>query len=174
MPKIEGRYKVMGRVDIFPFDFLIDYDDIDSFGVSYNRAYSHLKTYLTKGSDLRSLYMGLDVDDVISRHYSELNLSFDRQKYIIPGVEGGFGYHRNINELIVLDSDRFLPLKEISFSGLKCYSPNDADYYLKSIYGDYMSIPKKIATHKRIDTLRDVEDIEERYSYYIKRMEEAL
>ena len=174
MPKIDGRYKVMGRVDIFPFDFLIDYDDIDSLGVSYNRAYSHLKTYLTNGSDLRSLYMGLDVDDVISRHYSELNLSFDRQKYIIPGVEGGFGYHRNINELIVLDSDRFLPLKEISFSGLSCYSPNDADYYLKSIYGDYMTIPKKIATHKRIDTLRDVENIDELYSYYIKRMEEAI
>lgn len=174
MPKIDGRYKVLGRVDILPFDFLVDYEDIDSFGVSYNRAYSHLKTYLTQGSNVRALYMGLDPDDVISRLYSELNLSLEKQKYVIPGVEGGFGYHRNRVELRIWDSDRFFPLKEINFSGLTCYSLNDDDYYLKSVYGDYMSIPKKVATHKRIDLVRNVKDIDKLYDYYIKRMEEAL
>jgi lipopolysaccharide cholinephosphotransferase len=37
---------------------------------------------------------------------------------------------------------RIFPLKKIEFEGLSFYSPNDPDYYLELLYGEYRSMPK--------------------------------
>ena len=43
-----------------------------------------------------------------------------------------------------LDKDVVLPLKELEFEGTNFSTVNNTDVFLKNIYGDYMSYPKKM------------------------------
>ena len=43
-----------------------------------------------------------------------------------------------------LDRDIVLPLRELEFEGTNFSTVNNTDVFLKNIYGDYMSYPKKM------------------------------
>ncbi len=65
----------------------------------------------------------------------------------------GFAYRHTLKSIRKLGIDNYLELyrgmklstfknlKEYSFEGLKFYGPTDYDYYLKTLYGDYMTPP---------------------------------
>ncbi len=49
------------------------------------------------------------------------------------------------------------PLKEISFDGLTLYAPNQTETYLRMLYGDILSIPNDVFSHKHFD-LEKIDD----------------
>lgn len=171
-----GENIILAAVDFFPYDFMSDYDNnYDNFGVSYNRSLRNFYQMLCRGDDTSKLYMGLDYSEIIDGYYNELNLTYDEDKYIIPGVEGAFAYSgTNLYELIVLKYSNIFPLKESKFREYTFPVPNDSDFYLNQIYGDnHMEIPKDVRTHNRLSLFRDVPNINEILEGYIVVLKEA-
>ena len=96
-----------------------------------------------------------------SQYYHELNLTYDENMFIIPGVEGAFGYNgTNLYELSIFKYSDIFPLKKSRFREYIFPVPYNSDFYLKQIYGnDYMGIPKDIRTHNRVSLFRDIPNI---------------
>jgi len=143
--------------------------DLSGLGPQYNKSQANFYNNLTRGSKRSAVYMGLDYEDVIGKLYSELGLTYEKQKYIIPGVEGSFSYGRNLYELAVFETDEIFPLNEVQFGDHTFPSPKNYDYYLTQIYGDYMKIPKSVRSHSRVNNFRNIEGIDETFEYYIDR-----
>ena len=169
-----GKNVILAAVDFIPYDFMRDYDS-NTFGISYNHSLKNFYQMLCRGDDTSTLYMGLDYSDIIDEYFKELNLTYNEDKYIVPGVEGPFAYGgKNLYELIVLNYSHIFPLKESKFREYIFPVPNDSIYYLKQIYGNsYMEIPKDIRTHSRLSIFRDVPNINEIFEEYIVVLKEA-
>lgn len=155
-----GNNLILAGLDVFPYDFMGSYDS-NTFGPAYNEANRRFYKILTTGSDTSKLYMGLNYSDIIDNYFQELNLTYEEDNFIITGVEGGFGYNgTNLYELIVFNYSDIFPLNESQFGEYVFPVPRDSHFYLKSIYGnDYMSIPKNIRTHNRLNDLRNIPNI---------------
>ncbi len=135
-----SRRPILGSVDIFPYDYIIDYDE-----ETLNDVYLNAKTNFFNHK-LNQFNTQFCLDTL----YEELNLTFEPTDLIIPGVEGSCGPDE-IYKLIVFDKDIIFPLNEIKFGDYVFPCPNDVDTYLKSIYGDYLSIPKSLHRHNRVE-----------------------
>ncbi|MEE0024276.1 LicD family protein [Methanobrevibacter sp.] len=169
-----GKHIILAAVDFAPYDFMGDYD-ANTFGRSYNRSLTNFYQMLCRGNDTSKLYMGLDYSEIIDRYFNELNLSYDKDKYIVPGVEGAFAYAgTNLYELIVLKYSDIFPLKESKFREYTFPVPNDSDHHLKQIYGNgYMGVPKDVRTHNRLNLFRHVPNINEILEEYVVVLKEA-
>lgn len=131
---------ILGSVDIFPYDYIVDYDEetLDDVYLKAKNNYFHHKI------NRFNTYFCLDA------LYEDLNLTFEDTGLIIPGVEGSCGPDE-IYDLIVFDKDTIFPLNEIKFGNYTFPCPNDVNCYLNSIYGDYLSIPKNLHRHNRVE-----------------------
>ena len=169
-----GKHVILAAVDFIPYDFMRDYDS-NNFGMLYNRSLRNFYQMLCRGDDTSTLYMGLDYSEIIDEYFNELNLTYDEDKFIVPGVEGPFAYAgTNLYELIVLKYSDMFPLKESKFREYTFPVPNDSDNHLKQIYGNtYMELPKDIRTHSRLSIFRDVPNINEILEGYIDVLKEA-
>ena len=168
-----GRDKFLAGVDFVPYDFMRDYDN-NIFGELYNLSLQNFYQKLCQGFDESQLYMGLNYSDIIDGYFQELNLTYDEDKFIIPGVEGGFGYNGlNLYELTVFKYSDVFPLSESKFQKYIFPVPHDSHSYLKSIFGNYMVIPKNIRTHNRLNELRGVPNINNILEMYIGILKEA-
>lgn len=160
-------------VDVFPYDYLIDYDE-NNFGNLYNKAQANFYKQLTNGTNKKKIYMGLNENEVIEKYFSSLNLSYDPAKYIIPGVEGSYGYNgTNMLELMIIDNDDFFPISDVKFGNHRYPAPNKSDKYMEDVYGDYMHIPNIIRTHSRVDTFRKKSKANEIFEKFILRLKEV-
>lgn len=160
-------------IDVVPFDYLIEYDE-NNIGNLYNKTLKNFYKQLTNGTDRKQLYMGLNENDVINKYFSSLNLSYEPKKYIIPGVEGSFGYNgTNMSELIILNTDDFFPLTTVKFGNHIYPAPKNSDKYMTEVYGDYMHIPKSIRTHGRVNTFRKRPNANKMFEEFISRLKNA-
>lgn len=158
-------------VDVFPYDYLVDFDE--GFGNLYEKTKTNFYKQLTEGSDRKKIYMGLDEQYVIDKYFSSLNLSYEPTKYIVPGVEGSYGYNgTNMLELMIFDANDFFPLSEIKFGNHLYPAPRNSDKYMADVYGDYMHIPKIMRTHSRADTFRKRSNANIIFEDYISRFKE--
>lgn len=164
--------KVMAGIDVFPYDFLSNYDE-KTIGPTYNRAQVFFYKKVFEGSQKSKLYMGVNHDEVMKEYSSELDLSYEKQKYIIPGVEGSFGYKKNLYELKVLETDKIFPLTKVKYGDHYFPAPKDYHYYLSNIYGNYMSVPKSIRTHLRVNNFRKEPYINEIFENHINMFKKA-
>lgn len=169
-----GEHPLLAGVDVFPYDFMKDYDE-NTLGDSYNAAHRNFYQRLCKGFKFSDLYMGLDSSEVIDNYYQELNLAYDEKNYIIPGVEGSFGYNgTNLYELFVLKYSDIFPLKEYKFNEYIFPVPQNSHYYLNRIYGnDYMRVPKNMRTHDRLMLLRNVPGVYNMLEHRIRILKEV-
>lgn len=169
-----GEEILLAGVDVFPYDFMKSYDNT-TFGDLYNISTWNFYKTLCKGFDFSRVYMGLDYSEVMDKYYQELNLTYDENMFIIPGVEGAFGYNgTNLYELMVLEYLDLFPLKESKFREYIFPVPHNSHLHLKKIYGDnYMKVPKNIRTHYRLSLLRDIPDITEILGKYTNVLKEA-
>lgn len=162
---------IFGGVDIFPYDYLNDYNK-ETINNVYEDAKNEFYRNLTKGSYFKQLYMGLNVEDAMKAYYKNLNLNKEKSKYIVPGVEGACGPH-NLYKLMILDADTVFPLKTTEYLDKIFPCPNDSDKYLKSIYGDYMVVPPKIRTHSRTNKFRYEQGIEKTFKEDYERLKKV-
>lgn len=143
---------IFAGVDVFPYDYLKSYDEENIEEIYYNTKLDYYKE-LTEGKDYKSAYMGLNPEDILKNYYSSLNLTFEEDKYIIPGVEGSCG-PRNLYKLFVMKKEDVFPLKTVPYGDYEFYAPNNSHAYLNSIYGEYMEIPPTIRSHNRVNRFR--------------------
>ena len=65
-------------------------------------------------------------------------------------------------------------MNKIEFENTKYNCPNDLNYYLTKVYGDYLDIPKYIFHHhNRFNILREMDDGVEFYKQCINRLHEV-
>ena len=91
-----------------------------------------------------------------------------------------FVLNKSSSEMLVYKSDGptdilfrpsdIYPLKKIKFEGIDFYVPNETEYYLYSLYGDYMSYPSSMEQHGDIlmrlkrDTYKDTMELIKMYN----------
>ena len=158
---------IFAGVDIFPYDYIVDYDEENIEDV-YQESKNCFYTQVTAGNDLNSLYMGLDYNQALKEYYKKLNLSFESGD-IIPGVEGSCGLI-NLYDVFIIKKEDLFPLKQNKYANKIFPVPNNYDAYLKAIYGNYMTIPLDIRTHGRIDNFRQISNVNELFTKDINRL----
>ena len=153
--------KIFGGLDVFPYDYVID--SFDNIEEEFEKA---RKEFMDSFSN------GMSYEESMGHCYERLNLSLDEGKYIISGVDG-LRARKAAYDFELLDANKILPLSTITFCGRDYPCPNDVDYYLKMIYGDYMDIPKVLRFHNRLNELRKSLDLEEKSSQYYDKLNNA-
>ena len=142
-------------VDIFCYNNTMD-EDIDIMEKRFNKVRRYftllnikLKTGYYKNSLIkRKIYEALlffiPVKCLTKKITKTMNYSSNYDSKLVCNYGGGL----NINKE-VMERNKLYPVKKGLFCG-KYYSiPNDPDYYLKHLYGDYMKLPpvEKRQTH---------------------------
>ena len=165
---------VFAGVDVFPFDFLVSYEESE-IGDLYEKAKLGFYKKLTEGSDTKQLYMGLDEEEVMEEYFKTLNLSYEPTKYLVHGVEGSFGYGgTNLLELFVMNYDDIFPLDKAQYRNHVYPVHNNPDVYLSQVYGeDYNHIPRTIRSHGRLDNFRKRKDANAKFEEYLSKLKAA-
>ena len=153
---------LISGVDIFPFDFINEYDPKTISDDHYDAKINYF----------RNIKDQLSPDECLEKLYEELDLSMEPTKNIIPGVEGSLG-KGNQFELVIFETDKIYPLTTLKFGEHDFPAPKDYDSYLKSYYGNYHTVPKSIRTHSRVDKFRDSSDSCEVFKKCYKRLKEV-
>lgn len=153
---------VLGNVDVFPYDYIKEFDEEtfeDLYVKSKQRFFFHKKNYY-------NLQYCLDT------YYEDLNLSFEPTDYMIPGCEGSCG-PGEANSLSIREVDKIFPLGEIKCGDKTFPCPKDTDYYLNSIYRNYLSIPKSLYRHNQVGMFRYNADNDVVFKKCINRLKEV-
>ncbi len=137
MKTLKGK-RIISNVDIYPQDFMTEYEE---------RGFKQ-RVRKCRENIYKNKLNNISKEEWLKQYYEELNLTFEEADYIISGVDA-VDYNNFVTETVNL-----FPLKEIKFEDRNFPCPNNPDGYLKSIYGDYMSIPKVLHRHKRMEILR--------------------
>ena len=138
---------IIAGIDIFPYDFIGD--------ISYCNEFNYKKVQKSVTNNNRN---GMPIGEALQEYYDFFNISYAKQKYIIPGVEGARGNFSGY-KFQIFNTEDIYPLKCVEFENKKYKAPNNSDMYLKQTYGDYLDIPKVIHNHHdRFDKLRERED----------------
>lgn len=155
----DSRYLFAG-LDIFPYDYIKTADDDleERFTVEQQK----FKRQIKKGTNRL---------EAMKEAYKNLNLSLYHEKYIIPGVDNTRGKYQRYS-FDILETDKIFPLKQDTFYGQEYYVPQNADYYLKSIYKNYHTMPRIIEIHRRISDLKKNPENEEIFKKEILKMKE--
>lgn len=137
MKSYKGK-RIISNIDVVPYDFMTEYEEK---GFKKRVLASRQNLYRNKLNKVSR-------EEYLKQYYDELNLTFEKSKYIIPGVDA-----LEINRSVIETANLF-PLKEIKFEDRMFPCPNNPHRYMKGSYGDYMSIPKILHRHKRMSMLR--------------------
>lgn len=160
---IDVRKKpVLARLDIFPFDFIRDFDEDTIVDDHYNAKLNYF----------RNLKNEMDIDEAVGLLYEELNLSMEPTDYIIPGVEGSYGKY-NYSKLIILDTDEILPLQRVKFGDITVNVPKNPDHYLSKAFKKYQTLPRNVIRHSFIDTFRYSKDARDVFEMCNNRIKEV-
>ena len=135
--------KLIG-INIFPYDYIKD-EAIENLEAKHNE-------------------YGLKFDNssqFIDELYSQLNLTFDKEEYYIPGVEGIHGNDKRF-KFKIRKTDLLFPLQKLQFGKYEFPAPNDSLKYVRKIYGKkFISIPNKKPKNNRLVGYRKIKNIEE-------------
>lgn len=143
--KIQHRKIKQAFVDIFPLDFYYT-------SVSDEKERKHLSNKIKFIRKLLSLnpfrisdnkkllsFLGKITNDII-------NEKIEVDERIKPAIHWGIEFPHRWNNWIY-DYEHIFPLKKIKFEGYEFNCPNNVEYVLHNIYGNYMEFPKSICPH---------------------------
>lgn len=153
---------LLAGIDISVYDFI---DDIKNCNKeSYKRIQNIVRS---KNKE------GIPIYEAVKDYIKEFNISYEKQKYIIPGVDGFIEAFPSY-QFFIAEYNQIFPLKEIKFENSMYAVPNNYRFYLNKLYGDYLTIPKKIHTHHfRWKILREREDGIEIYKTQVDRLKKV-
>ena len=158
----KGRKLVLGNVDVFPYEYIKEYDE---------------NTIVETYRDVKNQYLYHRAHDYNSRfcfdtYYESLNLSWEPTKYIIPGWENPCTPD-DMYKLFVIETDKIFPLREIKFEDKIFPCPNDSDEYLSKEYNDYMNIPKAMRKHDNMGFFRYNTNNDEVFNKCLNKLKEV-
>lgn len=156
--KGQGLY---AGLDIFPYDFINSYDNDITSNFDKLR-----KKYIIDRKN------SVPHSHAIKEYFEKLNISFSKQKYIIPSLENA-RHTKGIYKFEILDTEKILPLSSIKFNNKEYSCPNDYEYHLNKIYGtfgEWRTIPKILHRHGRVSSLKKIKDVNVNYENYIKEL----
>lgn len=130
--------------DIFPFDkgYSVDLPS----GEDYNKFSKNLKYLIEK--KLKNKNMSIK-EHRYSLYKERDSILFNNRK----SIDNGFLFYGigtsccGVEPNLLLKYSDIFPLKKISFEGMEFYVPNNTEYYLHSLFGDYMSYPNELMPH---------------------------
>lgn len=150
---------VYSSIDIFPYDYIKNIpDDVE-------------KTY----KEIESIYHtnlinGLDQKQALEDIYDRFGFTYEEQDKIFPCIHAGWTY----SKFELVERNKIFPLKKIEFNEKVFPIVNDTHYYLTHKYGEkYYQIPRNIHTHDRLIHLKKIENCEENFLKFIKRVSEV-
>lgn len=126
--------KPLINVDIFIHDYV---RRNDNFREEYTKIKKQFWDDLKNGK--------CTIDEGLTKYNSILNVTYDETDSIIASIDGYPSYH-------VYYTKNVFPLSKIKFEDHIFSCPKDVNDHLVELYGpDYMSIPKVIGNHSRVD-----------------------
>ena len=141
-------------LDIFPLDYNDNRDSLKvKFSVSLARCLLETLKYKDHNLKIKSLRRPLiSLPFVIFSNYrihrivEYLYKNCNKGKHINGAVYSGMYYYKKD----IYPIDVVFPYSIVTFEGKKYHAYHNTDYYLKSLYGDYMTLPpaKKRVAHK--------------------------
>lgn len=144
--KIDTKKNIF--IDIFPYDE-VENPHAKSFIIK-NYIYKNLtplalyKTKILEKNKLRRPWLRFLVlpftYQSILKFQRKIEISENKKEncQFVTSYTGSYNFQKE-----TLPKEKIYPLKEAEFEGKKYYIPNDYDYYLTNIYGDYMKLPPK-------------------------------
>lgn len=169
-PVLNGKKVILAGIDIFPYDYLVNYEDFNEFGRLFDKAREEYILKASNGPDKSLVYNGFKPTEMMNEFHTKLNLSYMPQKYITNGLDSGSAHqYTNFYQLKIYEKNMIFPLKTLPFGEIDVKVPNDYKSVLKIKYGkDFMKIPRFGEFHNRIIHLRDINNIYQIYDEYIK------
>jgi phosphorylcholine metabolism protein LicD len=157
--QIRIYHKVLyGGLDILPKDFISNPPENIKNQFSIERDRFH-----------ENVLKGMDLNEAMEVVYENLNLSLEKQEFIMTGVETP----KFPSTFMVVETDSVFPLKELEFNGTTYPCPKNYDDYLSELYGEYREIPRIISRHERSNKLKQQKNVEENFKVFINRIKEA-
>ena len=127
-------------IDIFQYDYIRDYNGEDIEETYYDC----MREWFTHDQSE-------DMRPHLEKVFEKLNLTLEKDNYIISGVEGPRGKIK-MYPYKILNAEEIFPLKRIQFGKYDLPAPAQSRQYLQYIYGkNYMRIPSKVRDHKRLN-----------------------
>ena len=153
---------LLAGVDISAYDFIENITDCNK------QSYRNIQKVV-----LDNNRAGIPMKKVLNDYFEEFNITYDEQKYLIPGVDGFFETFSNY-KFFIAEYDDIFPLKEVEFENQMYTAPNNHAFYLEKLYGNYLDVPKKIHTHHfRWKILREMDDGLEIYKREVMRLKKV-
>lgn len=145
VPSRVFRYMTLAHLDVFPFDYIINPPE------NIEELFKKAKVEYHK-----NLENGMNKLDVINDYYKKLNLSFEKQDFIIPCVENAWG---NAIKFKLFETNQLLPFKKIRFGDKDYPCFNNPAYYLTAAYGEsFRKIPRTAIMHDVVQDLISEEE----------------
>lgn len=141
----------LANLNIYAYDYLTKYNK-----KAFPKAYNEYKEVFKQDNDLE-------------KYYKEMNLSLDEADYIMPGMDGVSGENEYYKTYVFKTIDVF-PLKNVTFGEHTFKAPINIPWYLKRLYGDYLSLPRIIPRHDTVDKYRYNGNNEEIFGYCINKL----
>lgn len=142
--KIQHRKIKQVFIDIFPHDFY--YTSV--FGKEKIRLSRKIK-FIRKMLSVNPFRIS-DNEKLVELFkkitHEKINDKITVDTRVQPSIHWGIDFPHRWNNWIY-DYNQIFPLKKIEFEGYEFNCPNNTDFMLKNIYGNYMSFPKSICPH---------------------------
>lgn len=161
--------KMLAGIDYFVMDYIsspveniekVFKEQKDKFHINLIKSTGENNIEKSKEGQLTFLPGEIDVRKHVENSFDALNITYEKEDYIIPGIEGVLGGY--VYPFILFKYEDIFPLKKITFEDNEYPCINNYINFIKTVYGeDYMSIPFKVHDHGRCDKLRYIENIED-------------
>ena len=143
----------VSEINVFPYDYIDGEADAD-FEEKYNNQRKEFFKRMDEGDDFEKI-----IDDL----YSQLNLTFKKDRLYTLGVEGLHGKKRK-GSVKTLETCELFPLTPIGFGRYEFPAPKESKSYIKKVYGNkYSKIPTRFPKYERLMYFKQVEGIEEEF-----------
>ena len=154
-----GINAILAGIDLFPYDFIGDLSNCNVESFKEVRFSVHEKNRA-----------GVPIDIALEEYFDKFDITLDMNNHILLAPDGG---SLNI-PFMLFETSKIFPLKKITFENTEYNCPNDIQYYLTKLYGDYLEIPKNIYYHHhRFNILRKKEDGIEFYKNCVSTLHEV-
>lgn len=141
---IKIRYKGLRKlfIDIFPYDLYISRTNSQEKITLHNKITKIIKKLKFTSKFIKDKNKLREKFSRITKH--EITQDMPCRKENKPSLFWGIDFPHGHWKNRVYDWENIYPLQKIMFENVEVSCPNDPDFVLKNVYGNYMKIPKRI------------------------------